>query len=210
MTHIVNPTIENYLADLRPARDDILIEMEELARKKEFPAVGPDVGMLLNILTRALNARSVLELGSGYGYSALWIARALGSDGRITCTDMDPGNAELARSFFARAGLQSRLTFMVGDALDLIDHLEGPYDIVFNDLDKEHYPAVIDKVAPRLRQGGLFITDNALWHGSVTEPDGADEQTSAVVAFNRRLKTDARFHTVILPLRDGVSLSVRT
>jgi predicted O-methyltransferase YrrM len=215
MTHIVNPSLESYLTHLRPGRDEIFIEIEQLARERKFPAVGPDVGQLLFILARSIGARTILELGSGFGYSALWFGRALDPADpscKVVCTDTDPENKKQTEAFFRRAGLFGLLEFHVGDALETARRLEGPFDIVFNDVDKEIYPDTIDPAARLVRPGGLFITDNALWYGRVVAPDPddpKDEATRGVCEFNRRMAKDTRFHTVILPIRDGVSLALR-
>jgi caffeoyl-CoA O-methyltransferase len=207
---VVPPSIESYLATLRPPRDAVLIEMEALAAARSFPIVGPEVGLLLHILARVSGARAVLELGSGFGYSACWIARALPEDGIIHCTDHDVANRDQALGFLARAGLTDRVCFHVGDALEVIARLPGPFDLIFNDINKLDYPKVIDLAAARLRSGGLLITDNTLWKGKVAEAAAdADDTTRAVACFNERLATHGELQTVILPLRDGVSVALK-
>jgi predicted O-methyltransferase YrrM len=206
---IFAPGIEDYLASVRQARDPILLEMEERARERGFPIVGPDAGRLLHILAVAARARRVLELGSGYGYSAYWLARALPEGGEVICTDRDPENREAALAYFARAGLQEKLRFEVGDALEALDRLRGPFDLIFNDVDKRDYPAVIARVVPRLPIGGLFVTDNTLWKGKVAERGEPDEQTAAVLEFNRAVAAHPQLDVVILPLRDGVTVAMR-
>ena len=206
---IVDETVQAYLKELRPEPDAVRREMEALAEELDFPIVGPEVGQLLSLLARAIGARRVLELGSGYGYSALWLARAVGPDGVVHCTDGKAKNRDRAMEFLGRAGLADRVKFHVGDALMSMEKLSGPFDLVFNDLDKEHYPEVIDKVARVLRPGGLFLTDNALWDGKVTDAKTADAATRGVQEFNRRMARHASFDAVVVPLRDGVSLAIR-
>jgi predicted O-methyltransferase YrrM len=206
---IVHEAIETYLAGLRPEADPVRREMEELAAREDFPIVGPDVGALLHILARATGARRVLELGSGFGYSALWIARAIPEDGVVFCTDVSAANRDRAIGFLTRAGVADKVRYHVGDALEIAATLGGEFDFVFSDVDKEQYPATIEPVRRLLRPGGLFLTDNALWYGKVTDPERADEATKGVLEFNRRMAAHADFVTVILPLRDGIALAVR-
>lgn len=206
---IVNGEIEKYIAGLRGEAKPVRAEMEQRAAKNGFPIIGPEVGRFLAILARAAGAKRVLELGSGFGYSAYWIASAIAEDGVIICTDNYPKNKDRALDYLGRAGLVHKIRFELGDALEIIDRLEGPFDLIFNDVDKEEYPDTIDKVAPKLAPGGLFITDNALWYGKVTQPGEREAATAGVDKFNRRLIADPRFETVILPIRDGLAVAVK-
>ncbi len=208
MDEIVNRKIEKYLTKIRPPRDEILREMEQVAEDGKFPIVGPDVGRLLFNLARATGARRVLELGSGYGYSAYWFALALPADGEVHCTDTNPDNRRAAENYFARADMSAKLRFHAGDALEIAAGLRGPFDIVFNDIDKEDYPRAIAVASAALRPGGLFLTDNALWDGKVADRN-PDATTAAVFRFNDELTRDPGFSTVVLPLRDGVSVALK-
>jgi caffeoyl-CoA O-methyltransferase len=207
---VVPPSIESYLVALRPQRDAVLTAMEARAAERSFPIVGPEVGLLLHLLARISAARTVLELGSGFGYSACWIARALPDEGTIHCTDRDPANRDQALEFLTRAGLADKVRFHVGSALEVITRLPGPFDLIFNDIDKRDYPEVIDLAVARLRSGGLLITDNALWKGKVAEPAAdADDTTRAVARFNERLSVHRELQALVLPLRDGVSVALK-
>jgi len=205
---IIHPAIERYLDELLPDREPWFIDMEKMAEEENFPAVGPQVGMLLEILARSINARRIMELGSGFGYSGLWFARALPSDGYLLLTDFEEKNQRLAEENFKKAGKPGIMEFRVGDALQLLKEEKGPYDIIFNDVDKEFYPQVIEPVYQRLRKGGLFITDNTLWYGKVTQPH-PDKTTALIQEFNRRLKVHKGFLTTHIPLRDGLSVSIK-
>jgi SAM-dependent methyltransferase len=141
---IVDPRVETYLRSLDRTADPVLEEMEELARERDFPIVGAQAGKLLSIITRATGARRVLELGSGFGYSAWWFARSLPPGGRVTCTDFSADNRELALGFLARAGLADKVEFLVGDALQQARALSDGFDIVFNG----------GQTPPRERAGG--------------------------------------------------------
>ena len=207
--NIVEPAIERYIESLRESPGQVLGEMEALARERGFPIVGPEVGRLLFVLARSCGAGRILELGSGFGYSACWFARALAPDGVVHLTDRSSANLELAASLLGRAELGSRARFHPGDALELADQLGGPFDIIFNDVDKEQYPAVIERVIPLLRPGGLFITDNVLWKGQVAVEGAADATTEAVRRFNRRLAHHPELETAMVPLRDGLAICVK-
>ena len=205
---IIHPQIEKYLESLEPQREAVFHKMEKLAEERNFPAVGPQVGLLLHILATAMGARRVLELGSGFGYSGLWFAKALPADGELILSDFEAGNKSLAEEFFAEAGFEVSMNFQVGDALDIIDRQDGEFDVIFNDIDKELYPQTIGPVYQKLRTGGLFVTDNSLWYGKVAHDD-PDETTRAVLNFNDGLKNHPGFHVLQLPLRDGIALAVK-
>jgi len=183
--------------------------MERLAAERDFPIVGPQVGALLAVLTRAVGARRILELGSGFGYSALWFARSLPVDGTVQLTEFSPAALDEARVFLERAGLVHKARFHEGDGLATASELSGPFDIVFNDVDKEHYPEVVAPAVALLRPGGLLVTDNALWYGKPADPRVTDEATEGVREYNRRIFAHPELLTVILPVRDGVALSIK-
>lgn len=201
--------LEQYLLAVTPARDRALADMERYAARHGFPIIGPLVGRFIYQLTVALRATRILELGSGYGYSAYWFALASGKKGRITLTDTDPVNLARAKAYFARGGLETRFSYRVGNALAVAARLHGPYDIILNDIDKEDYPETIDVAARLLRPGGLFITDNVLWSGKVFASRASDPATEGIRRFTRKLHRDRRFFSTIIPLRDGLALSVR-
>ena len=205
---IVNPKIEQYLEGLLPRADSVQREMERRALKEGFPIVGAQVGRLLFILARSLKARRILELGSGYGYSALWFARALPDNGEVHLTEWSEENIISARRYLGGAGLLAKARFHQGDALSIADHINGRFDIVFNDVDKEHYPEVVDKAVRILRPGGLLISDNTLWEGKVHRKR-VDATTQGVQKYNQRVFSHPKLQTVILPLRDGVGLSLK-
>ena len=156
----LNRDIDRYLLDLLPPPDPVLAQMEKLALERGFPFIGPLVGNLLGLFTRAIGAKRVFELGSGFGYSAMHFARALPDDGLVVCTDGDSKNALTAEEFFRQAGLLHKLEFHVGDALTEMDKTNGLFDVMLMDVDKESYPETFRRAWPRLRVGGLFIADN--------------------------------------------------
>jgi predicted O-methyltransferase YrrM len=204
---IVRPEIEAYIHGLLPPRDEVLAEMEAAAALRKIPIVGPAVGALLAQLVRISGARRIFELGSAIGYSTIWLARAAGPHGEVHYSDGSEANAREAAGYFARAGVADRVRVHVGDALSALASIDGQFDLVFNDVDKEGYLAVLRAVPDRLPRGGLFVTDNALWHGEVLEP--RDEAARAVVEFNRELFGSPQFASSLVPLRDGLTIAVR-
>lgn len=208
MGGITTDAVEDYLYSMLPPRDEVLTEMEALAAKHNIPIVGPAVGRVLYQLALMVGAKTVFEMGSAIGYSTIWWARAMGPEGRVIYTDGDPKNAEQARAYFDRAGVADRISVKVGDALELLSEEKKPIDIIFNDVDKEDYPRVFRLAAPRLRKGGLFVSDNVLWSGRVAQ-DKPDQRTKAILELNRLLYESPDFFTTILPIRDGVAVAVK-
>jgi len=204
---IVNPALEQYMADLLPARDPLLAEMEAYAFANRINIIGPGCATILAQLVLMTGARRIFELGSAIGYSTIWLARAAGPGAEIHYSDGDTANAERARGYFARAGLEDRIHVHTGDALAALASTNGEFDMIFNDVDKEGYPAVHALAPDRVRIGGVFVTDNTLWKGKVLNPQ--DDVTEGVVTFNQRLFADPRFLTSLIPLRDGMTLGIK-
>jgi predicted O-methyltransferase YrrM len=186
--------------------------MEARAREHEFPIVGRVVGVTLEVLARSIGARRVFEMGSGYGYSAYWFSRAVGAGGEIHMTEGDSENQRLALDYLGRAGFADRVRSHVGDALEIVDEVDGEFDVVFCDIDKGGYPAAWAKARDRVRVGGLYLCDNVLWSGRVTgevPDDPRPEWTEAVREHNRAVTADDRYRSTIIPTRDGVMVALR-
>jgi predicted O-methyltransferase YrrM len=205
---IVFPHIEKYLETLETTRDGVLREMERQAQAGDFPIVGPLVGRVLCLLARSIGARRIVELGSGFGYSAYWFARALPEDGELILTEGSARNMAQAREFFQQGRVACRARFELGDAFEILDRLPGDFDIIFNDVDKQYYPAAFHKAVPRVRPGGYFISDNMLWGGRVVN-DASHPTTRGVLELTRLLYGAPNLYTTILPIRDGVSVSLK-
>jgi len=208
MPGILSEPVEDYLYSMLPPRDEVLAEMEAEAAKRKIPIVGPAVARILHQLALMINAKTVFEMGSAIGYSTIWWARAVGQGGLVFYTDGDRKNADQARGYFERAGVLSRINITTGDALELLSEHKQEFDIIFNDVDKEDYPRVFRLAVPRLRKGGLFVTDNVLWSGKVAQKN-PDKTTSAILEFNRLLYDSPDLFTTILPIRDGVAVAVK-
>ena len=208
MAGIVQAGIEEYLGSLLPARDAVLREMERHAARHRVPIVGPACARVLYQLARLITARRVFEMGSAIGYSTVWLARAVGPQGVVFYTDGDPANVRRAESYLKRTRVLDRVRLLTGDALTLLDSVEGEFDIIFNDVDKEQYPEVLRRALPRVRIGGLLVTDNVLWSGRTARPAAPDDRrTAAIRRFNRLIYRSPRLFTTIIPLRDGLAVS---
>jgi caffeoyl-CoA O-methyltransferase len=210
MASIVDPDIDLYLRQLYDDGDPVRLEMEEVAKQRDFPIVGPLVGRSLIVLARAIGARRVFELGSGYGYSALHFARAVGAGGEVHCTELDQDNVQAAERYLTRAGVWPCVTYHREEATTALRRVGGTWDIVYNDIDKSGYPETVELAHARLRPGGLFITDNVLWSGRVLPgKDDRSSDTAGVKEFTRRLFAHPGFQTFVNPTRDGVAVSLR-
>jgi caffeoyl-CoA O-methyltransferase len=211
---IVNSTVEAYMRTLLDRHDEpVLLEMEREAEARGFPIVGRLVGVTLEILARSIGASRVFELGSGYGYSAYWFARAVGDEGAVHCTDGDPANEPKALEYLARAGLARQVRWHVGDAVEWLESVEGEFDVIYDDIDKTGYPGAWRAARDRIRVGGLYLCDNVLWSGSVAEPRGDHgrpaETVEAILEHNRLIADDERYLSSIVPTRDGVMVALR-
>jgi len=187
----------------------VLQKMEAEGRRRGFPIVGPEVGRFFAQLAALRHPKRILELGSGFGYSALWWT--LGDpDVRVDCTEFDQDNIDKAMASAREAGVDDRIRYHKGDALENARALDGPWDILFCDIDKQEYPDALDFALERLRPGDLLLYDNMLWHGRMAAPEAEwDAATRAVVETTRRIYDETRFLPSLLPIRDGVLLAIR-
>ena len=179
---------------------------EETYARMESPhmQVGAVEGTLLRVLVELIGARSVLEIGTFTGYSALMMASGLPEGGRLVTCEINPRAAEVARGYFAKSPHGAKIEIRLGPALSTLRSLAGPFDLAFLDADKESYPAYFDAALALLRKGGLLVADNTLWSGRVLAP--SDEEDRAIHTFNERCAHDSRVEAVQLTIRDGVTL----
>jgi caffeoyl-CoA O-methyltransferase len=206
---IVEPRVEDYAeAHTSPAGDLFERLAAETREKTEVPQmmVGPVEGRLLGVLVRSLGARRILELGTFTGYSSISMALALPDGGRVITTDVNEETTAIARRYAEEAGVADRIDFRVAPGLETIGGLEGPFDLVFIDADKENYVNYYEATLPLLADSGLMVVDNTLWSGEVADPDKDSATTRAIRALNDRVLEDPRVENVLLTVRDGMNL----
>jgi predicted O-methyltransferase YrrM len=214
MGSIVPEPIELYLAGLNHLADSVLEDIARTGRQTNLPLIDAEVGALLRVLATAVQATRILEIGTAIGYSGIWLAGALPPAGMLITMEADADRAKQARDNFTRAGLADRANVMVGDANLLLAKVSGPFDLIFQDGDKRLYSPMLDRLVDLLRPGALLVTDNVLWSGEVVpgfveQPDQPEDETRAIIEYNNRLSAHPRLLTAIVPLRDGVSISVK-
>jgi caffeoyl-CoA O-methyltransferase len=208
---IIAPEISRYLDGLVPKRPAELQEMERVAESTNFPIVGPASGHLCYLVSRMIGARRVFELGSGYGYSTAWFARAVRENGggEVHHVVWDADLSNRARTHLERLGYTDLVRFHVAEAVETLRATDGPFDVIFNDIEKASYPASIDAILPKLRRGGVLIIDNLLWSGRILDPADTTPNTEGVRAVTRRIMESDDWIASIVPIRDGVLVAYR-
>ncbi len=214
MPPLTSEAVQDYLAGLRRDPHERLAVIDREGRAEGLPLVYPDTGALLHSLALSCGAKRILEIGTAIGYSTLWLATALPADGMLITMECDAARAARARDHLAAAGFADRVSVMVGDASRFLHKVAGPFDVIFQDSDKQLYEPMLDRLVGLLRPGGLLVADNVLWDGEVVPgyvatPVKNPEDTAALAAFNRRLAADPRLYTSFLQVGDGVSVSVK-
>jgi predicted O-methyltransferase YrrM len=185
--------------------------MERIAKKTDFPIIGPAVGQLCYTLARAIGARRVYELGSGFGYSTAWFARAVAENGGgvVHHVVWDEDLSDRARKHLDALGLSAHVRYTVGEAVDALRKETGEFDIIFNDIDKRGYPDSLPVIEDRLRTGGLLITDNLLWSGRIFDARDKSPNTAGVRKLTRLVTRSPRWAATIVPIRDGVLVATK-
>lgn len=207
MDQITNEKIEQYIYNLLPESPSILSELEQVAKERHIPIVGPLVGRFLYILARASRAKRVLEIGTAIGYSAIWFGLAIKQHkGTVITVEIDEDTANEAKRNIARAKLQRTIRVINGSGLQVVPKLKGKFDIVFIDDSKENYPSYLEMCANRLNKNGLLIADNALWSGKVALENRSDDAL-AIARFNELLMK--KMSSVIIPARDGLAIGIK-
>ena len=223
MAHPVPESLEQFAVDLSPPRDDLVREMDDRAAETGFPTVGPAVGNWFQLLADLVDARRIFEFGSGFGYSAYWFAQTLSAEGEVVLTEVDADELESARAYFDRAGLSDRASFEHGDALEIIESYDGPFDIVLIDNEKDRYVEAFEAVREKVPPGGLVLADNMLTAGSAVEFEGVrallgdedaepaewTEGTRGIVEYLAHVREAEGFRTSLLPLGEGVAVTYR-
>jgi caffeoyl-CoA O-methyltransferase len=203
----IQDDVEQYLYELLPPRDAVITEIEDYAAKNRVPIIGPAVARLLTLLVQVSGAKRIFEMGSAIGYSTIWLARAAGPKAEVFYTDGDPEKARRAEDYFRRAGVAKRIKVQTGDAIAFMKKAPGKFDFIFNDIDKHQYPDALRVALPKLKRGGLLVTDNTLWSGKAARPAAADDKhTLGIQEFNRLVYASKELYPVLIPLRDGVTV----
>jgi predicted O-methyltransferase YrrM len=207
---IIDSGASDYLNSLArgkdPAIDRVLTRLEAEAEASEFPIIGPAAGRYCYFMSRVIGARNIFELGSGFGYSTIWFARALRDQGggKVHHTVWDKDLSRRARANLKEAGLDDLVEFHCAEAVATLGKTPGPFDLIFNDIDKEGYPDALAVAKSKLRPGGIFITDNVLWHGRAFDPSNEEETTLAIRRFTKMISEDPDFVSTVVPIRDGL------
>jgi predicted O-methyltransferase YrrM len=198
--------ITDWLDGLVPGRGPVMAALEAEAAESGFPIIGPATGNLCYLLARLTGARRVCELGSGFGYSTVWFARAVRENGggEVHHTVMDEALSGRARRVLGELGLLESVVFHVGEAVATLYELDGSFDLVFLDIDKDGYPAALPVIETKLRAGGLLIADNLIWHGRIFDEDDRSNATEGVRSFTRMVTESPDWTATVVPVRDGV------
>jgi caffeoyl-CoA O-methyltransferase len=210
-TDLLPAYLQTYLDGLVPARPSEMQAMEAYAKETNFPIIGPSSGYFCYLVTRLAGARRVFELGSGYGYSTAWFARAVQENGggAVYHTVWDAELSRRARGHLAALGYDGLIHYTVSEAVQALKETPGPFDVIFNDIDKPGYPASLPIIREKLRPGGLLITDNLLYHGTIFEPENHTAATQAIHEYTSLLSNDPAWVSSIVPVRDGVMVSYK-
>jgi predicted O-methyltransferase YrrM len=211
MSKINYDTAQEYLTALVPPREPELQTMEDGAEKNDFPIIGPACGYYCYQLARMINAKSVFELGSGYGYSTAWFGKAVKENGGgvVHHTVWDEDLSQRARGHLSALGLADLVEFHVAEAVGTLRQAQGPFDIIFSDIDKEGYPDSLPVIKEKLKHGGLLIIDNMLWHGQILDPNDHEKSTEAIRRFTRDITTDLDWIVSLIPARDGMIVAYK-
>lgn len=200
-----------YLESTHPAPDPLLLELEQHGRADGIPIVSRETGRFLSVLVHMMQANRILEIGTAYGYSTLWMARAQSPIGKIWTIDPDQARTEVAISYFGRAGEEESITVFNQDAIELLPNFpQRNLDIVFIDADRKHYRQYLDLAVPMLKLSGIVVVDDCLLNGRITDAHSSDEDVEIMRDFNQYFLTYPDLDATILPLGDGTGIGVRT
>jgi caffeoyl-CoA O-methyltransferase len=208
--------VSSYLDGLVPSRPPEMQAMEYYAQKTGFPIIGPASGFFCYQQARISCARRVFELGSGYGYSTAWFARAVEENGggEVFHVVWDEDLSRQARQHLGKLGYGTEgssvsVQYQISEAIQALKETDGPFDLIFNDIEKHAYPKSLPVIHEKLRPGGLMIVDNLLWHGRIFDRSDRSTDTQAIHEFTRQVTSDPAWITTLIPVRDGVLLAYK-
>jgi caffeoyl-CoA O-methyltransferase len=205
---LISTSINQYISDHTSSFLSVLDELErETYLKVMLPHMisGKEQGLFLKMMVQISKSKNVLEIGTFTGYAALCIAAGLPDNGTITALEINPELEEIIRKYFVKAKLEHKLNLMIGDGLESIATLNGPFDLVFIDADKQRYSLYYDAIFDLVSPGGIILADNVLWSGKVVEPN-PNKDTQAILDFNKKIQDDPRVQNTIIPMRDGIMM----
>ncbi len=208
---LIAQRLNEYLDRLVPLRPPEMTAMEAYAKETRFPIIGPIAGQFCYLLARMIGARHIFELGSGFGYSTAWFARAVKENGGGTVDHVvwDEELSRRARRHLSALGFDGIVRFQVGEAVQTLRQTEGTFDLIFNDIDKEGYPASLSVIGEKLRPGGVLIVDNMFWRGRILDPKDRSASTEGVRRLTQLVTEDPTWISSIVPLRDGLLVAHR-
>ncbi len=211
MPALLSPALTQYLERLVPPRHPELARMEAEAERTAFPIVGPVAGHFCYLVTRLIGARRVFELGSGFGYSTAWFARGVRENGGgvVYHVVWDPDLSARARRHLAALGLDDLIRYEVGEAVQVLRRTDGPFDLIFNDIEKADYPASLGPIREKLRMGGVLVVDNLFWGGKVLDPADRSPETEGVRRLTEEVFADRRWVASPVPIRDGLLVALK-
>ena len=207
--NFISSKLQQYIDDHSMEESDLLKALDRETHQKVLqPRMlsGSYQGRLLALLAKMIEPKKILEVGTYTGYATLCMAEGLATGGSIDTIDYNEELSYIQRRYFDQSPYRSQIVQHLGEAKDVIKTLKGPYDLVFLDADKENYPQYFDLIIDKLETGGVILSDNVLWSGKVLEK-ASDEATSALQEYNHKINTDARVETIILPIRDGLTIT---
>ncbi len=210
MSSQLETRLSAYLETLEASQDPLINEMEQFAKEKGFPIVGHQCAKRMAALCMAIGAAKVVELGSGFGYSTMWLAKAVGESGKVVHTEFDIGNVETAKSFLSKAGLIRRVHFHNGDGLDFLSKSNEIWDAVFIDADKSQYPQALKIAVEKVREGGWIFAHNVVWSGKIADPDNSEDSTRSLREYLNQALNHPHLLTYIDPVHDGLAISLKT
>lgn len=207
---ITHSQVEKYLVEMAPERDPLMREMEAYARERGIPIIGPVAGKFLYAIAKIHRSKRILEAGTAIGYTAIWFARATRDwGGEVVTLEVDPEMADLARQNLKKEGVDDRVDVVVGDALDSLNEMGGPFDLCFLDHRKGQYQPFLTAALPKIPSGGVILADNVLRGGRVAQENAGDAMVQAMRSFNDFMAQVPELESVIVPLRDGIALAIK-
>ncbi|QFU82922.1 O-methyltransferase [Natronorubrum aibiense] len=220
MVDVLSDEIGRFIRAVGPDPDEQLREMDDYADSEGFPHVGPEVGAFLRFVARMSDAERIFEFGSGYGYSAYWMAEALPADGELVLTEVDEDELELARDYLTAGGYDDRARYELGDALATVKRYDGPFDVVLIDHQKHRYVDAFEAIREKVPVGGVVVADNAITAGPIQfeklleiadggTPEDVNEHTRGIADYLERVGSDPAFETIVVPLGEGIAVSYR-